>query len=292
MERIPFNFVPPPLLVRFSRSFYGVAQKFERHMPGLRLAMSQAEFRMSPLEYLSMCMASLLFTFGLFLLLASFSTAFGVPWTFVPIAALMVTLFAFMQQTLYPKLVASRRVKDVEKNLLAALQDIYVQLNSGIPLFSILVNISKGDYGEVSKEFDRVVKEVNAGKSQVDALEDLALRNPSVLFRRSVWQLVNGMKEGSDISSLIAEVIRAVSDEQLTQIQRYGGQLSPLALFYMLIAIIAPSLGTTFIIILSSFINLSPLMTKLVFYGLLVLTMFFQVMFLGMIKTRRPSLLT
>jgi uncharacterized membrane-anchored protein len=86
-------------------------------------------------------------------------------------------------------------------------------------------------------------------------------------------------------------VIQAVSDEQVMQIQRYGGQLSPLALFYMLIAVIAPSLGITFIILLSSFIALSEATTKAVFYGLLIITFFFQILFLGMIKTRRPTLM-
>jgi len=117
------------------------------------------------------------------------------------------------------------------------------------------------------------------------------VRNPSLLFRRSLWQIVNGMKTGADIGRLIEDVMNGISDEQLTQIQKYGGQLSPLALFYMLIAVIAPSLGTTFIIVLSSFIALEAQFVKIIFYGILVMTLFLQFMFMGMIKARRPSLM-
>ncbi|MEK6861212.1 MAG: type II secretion system F family protein [Nanoarchaeota archaeon] len=291
MIKIPFSFVPPKLLFKLSKFFYGVAEKIERKYPNLTIYLNQAEAKLTAIEYLSMCLISDIFFFIFILIISLFSLYFGATILTAIIFSIVVTLFVTMQQFAYPRLIASRRVREIEKNLMPALQDILIQLNSGIPLFNILVNISSGDYGEISSQFNEAIKEINAGRPQLDALEDIAVRNPSILFRRVLWQLVNGMKEGADISSLITEVIRSVADEQLIQIQRYGGQLSPLALFYMLIAIIAPSLGVTFIIILSSFIALSTLTTKVVFYSLLVMTMFFQIMFLGMIKTRRPTLI-
>ena len=104
-----------------------------------------------------------------------------------------------------------------------------------------------------------------------------------------MWQIVNGMKAGSDISNVISEVINSLGEEQLIQIQRFGSQLNPLAMFYMLIAVIVPSLGLTFVIILSSFIALGEGTTKLIFFGLLTLTIFLQFMFVGVIKARRPN---
>lgn len=290
--KIPFSFVPPALLYKYARIFYGVAERINKKLPSLAVHLNQAEASVTPIDYLSMSIASdIVFAVFLFILTLFVVLSFDANLLIPPLFTLVVTLFVLVQQIAYPKLKASRRIKEVEKNLIPALQDMYIQLNSGIPLFTILVNIANGDYGEISTEFSAAVREINAGRPQIDALEDLAVKNPSILFRRTLWQLVNGMKEGADISSLIAEVIRSVNDVQLTQIQKYGGQLSPLALFYMLIAIIAPSLGVTFIIILSSFVSLSALATKLVFYGLLIISVFFQILFLGMIKTRRPSLL-
>jgi len=166
-----------------------------------------------------------------------------------------------------------------------------VQLNSGVPLFDILVNISKGDYGGVSKEFSMAVKEINAGKPQIETLEEMAAINPSLFFRRAVWQLVNGMKSGADMSGIVNEIINLLSEEQILQIQKYGSQLNPLAMFYMLMVVIAPSLGMTFLIILSSFISLSEPATKLVFWVLYGIVIFFQIMFMGIIKSKRPNLL-
>ena len=292
MIRIPFAFLPPAVLLQFSRFFLGLAEKLEPRFHFLALNLEQTEARLRPIDYISMCMASVVVFFSFLLAICFVIIGFGVP-LFISIpVVLFVSLFVFMQQMAYPKLVASRRIRGIEVNLLPALQDMYIQLNAGVPLFNILVNISNADYGGVSEEFTKSVKEMGAGRAQVDVLEEMAVRNPSILFRRALWQLVSGMKEGSDISSLIKEVMQAVSDEQVTQIQRYGGQLSPLALFYMLIAIIAPSLGITFVIILSSFISLGEGTTKAIFYALLIITLFFQIMFLGMIKTRRPTLIS
>jgi hypothetical protein len=99
------------------------------------------------------------------------------------------------------------------------------------------------------------------------------------------------MKSGSDMARVINEVIISISEEQVLQIQRYGSQLSPMAMFYMLVAVILPSLGMTFLIILSSFIALSGGALKIVFWGLFGLVLFFQFMFLGIIRSRRPNLL-
>ncbi len=291
MIKIPFSLLPAKVLYRFARHYLGLAQKIERSYPSIEIYLNQAEAKIKSIDYISMCLVSLTFFAAVIFLLSLISLMFGASFYLPPLLTVVFTSFVFMQQMAFPKLTAVRRIKEIDKNLLPALQDMLVQLNSGIPLFNILANIARGSYGAISVEFKNAIQEINAGKNQIDALEDIAVKNPSVLFRRTIWQLVNGMKEGADIASLIKEVMRAVGDEQLTQIQRYGGQLSPLALFYMLIAIIAPSLGVTFIIVLSSFVSLSPVITKTLFYGLLGFTLLFQVMFLGMIKTRRPALL-
>jgi len=106
-----------------------------------------------------------------------------------------------------------------------------------------------------------------------------------------MWQIINGMRTGSNMSSVIKISIENLSEEQLIQIQQYGAQLNPLAMFYMIIAVIVPALGVTFIMIMSSFLNMTPLLTKTIFWGLLAGLFFLQLMFMGMLKTRRPNLI-
>lgn len=294
MFKIPYSILPIKVLKKSSSIFLGFGRSLEKNFPFLKLHLKQAEVDFSVKEYLSMCLFSgiLFFVFfGFFFILILSVAGVQKPFPFGLIISIIVTLFVFLQQLTYPKIYSNKRVKDIEKNLLAALQNMLIQLNSGVPLFDILVNLSKGNYGEISKEFQKVVKKINAGTPQIETLEEMATLNPSLFFRRAIWHLVNGMKAGADMSDVIKEMVSLLAEEQILQIQKYGSQLNPLAMFYMLVVVIAPSLGMTFLIIISSFISLSETATKLVFYGLFGIVVFFQIMFIGIIKSKRPNLL-
>lgn len=296
MFKIPFSILPMGTLKKVFRLFLGVGEPMTSMFPFLKMDLKRAEIDLEAREYISMCICSNVFFFlffsiiimiGLFLFPAGKIKSLP----FVLTGLVFLIFFMFLQQVNYPKLLTNRRIKNLEKNLLPVLQNIMIQLNSGVSLFDVFVNISRGEYGEISKEFAKAVKEINAGKPQVEALEEMAVVNPSLFFRRALWQLVNGLKAGSDVSVVMGEVINALSEEQVIQIQKYGGQLSPLAMFYMLIAVIIPALGMTFLIVISSFVSVSGFATKLIFWGLYGMVFFFQIMFLGLIRTRRPSLL-
>ena len=82
-----------------------------------------------------------------------------------------------------------------------------------------------------------------------------------------------------------------MNEEQLIQIQNYGNKLNPSIMFYMLSTIILPALAITFLTIISSMINLNKFTTMGMFAGLFVFVVVMQVMFLGVIKSIRPSLL-
>lgn len=295
MIKVPYSVVSPQVLKRWSTKIEGISNRLKVFFPRLKANLKFAEFDIEDQDYLSMCLISsfiwIAFFFVLFLLvLAKFQLKNFPVVSFI--IALVFGLFIFIQQLNYPRLVASKRVRSIEQNLMAALQNILIQINSGVPLFDTLVNIAYGSYGEISVEFKKAIKRIAAGEDEISALEEIATLNPSTFFRRSIWQLVNGMKAGGDISRVLEDVIHALSEEQLISIQKYGSQLNPLAMFYMLIAVIMPALGITFIIVLSSFVSLSEDITKAIFYFLIGFVAFFQIMFLGVIKSRRPNLMT
>lgn len=294
MIKIPYAFLPPTVIMKGSKLFVGRAKRLSPMFPFLGLNLRQSGIKEPSEKYLAMCMfastiffifISLVFTFMLLVFRMENALIVG------PMISFVFSIFVFVQQVFYPKMLSRKRIRNIEQNLLPALQNVLIQLNSGVPLFDILTNIASGDYGELSKEFDKAVRDINAGRNQVDALEEIASNNPSTLFRRAVWQIVNGMKAGANMGGVMTEIINALGEQQLIQIQNYGSQLSPLAMFYMLVVVIIPSLSVTFIIILSSFIALSTSMTKIAFWGLLVFVIFMQIMFLGVIKSRRPNLL-
>lgn len=245
-------------------------------------------------EYLAVCLKSAITTFIFAYIISSFLLFLGRVQFFYLLSLFLAFLFVgfiYLSQVNYPKLYNSRKQKEIERNLIPALQDMLVQLNSGIPLFNIIVNISSSGYSLLSEEFAKAARKINTGVPQIEVLEEMGERNSSVFFRRTIWQISNGMRSGSDISIVVKESVHALNDEQMIQIQNYGNKLNPLIMFYMLVSIILPALSITFVTIISSLIGLSEATSMALFAVLFVGVILVQISFVGVIRSLRPSLL-
>ena len=273
--------------------FFKFPKKYKKPSK-LQQYLSKIDLEITESEYLSICYGSSVFSFIIFYALSStilVLTKVSLPFLYSAGIALVFAFFVMFSQMIYPKVFDSRRVKDIERNLIPALQDVLVQLNSGIPLFNILINIASSDYGPLSDEFKRAVKKINSGFPQIEVLEELSERNSSNFFKRTLWQISNGMRAGSDISIVIEESIKTLTEEQLLQIQNYGNKLNPLIMFYMVISVIIPALSIAFLTIISSMAGLPESLTTMLFISVFVFVMIVQIMFLGIIRSTRPSLL-
>ena len=256
--------------------------------------LAKAEVDITREEYLGIVARSTLM-FSIIAYIA-FSTAIfilkqGNPFLVPLIPTIAVGMFTSFSQINYPKILADKQQKGIERNLLAAMEDMLIQLSSGVPLFTILVNVSASGYGQLSLEFKKAVKKINAGFPQIEVIEELGKKNHSILFRKALWQISNGMKAGSNITEVVRDIIHSLNEEQFLQIQTYGNKLNTLIMFYMLISIILPALAITFLTIISSVVNLPEAITIGMFVGLYIMSILIQIMFLGAIRTAKPSLI-
>lgn len=281
----------------FSHPFIGVGSLLSRVSPHTTLYLQQSDidekYNINAREYLTVCffismVSSILLSIILALIL---SIGTGEFLTYVPIIGTAAGILMYIQLAMYPKLIVNRRVENMEKNLLFALRTILVQIRSGVPIFDAFVSIATGKYGHISDEFRRVIEKSRAGVPIVDVLEELAVRNPSIYFRRAIWQLLNAIKSGSDVGENLASIIESISKEQLIQIETYKSILNPLAMMYMMIAVIIPSLGITVMIIISTFPGMDMLGDESIFWMLLVGVVLMQFIFMNIIKSKRPNLL-
>jgi len=290
--KIPFTFSSPEILKKRTKNFANIFQRFK----GLKLReyLVNLDVDMTGSEYMGVCFRTFIFSFVIMLVVfSSVLFIFRLEYFYLYSlgGALLFSSFILFNQFNYPKVYNLKKTINVERNLISALQDVLVQLESGVPIFQIISNISSSDYGFVSYEFKRAVNQINSGISHIDALEGLIKRNSSAYFKRVLWQVSNGLRSGSDMSIVIKDIIDNLNKEQAIQIQSYGSKLNPLIMFYMLITVILPSLGITFLTIISSMLNLSSMTVMLIFVAIFAFVLLLQIMFLGMIKTRRPSLL-
>jgi len=290
--KIPFTFSNIETLKKRPNVFRGLVKHHK--YSALEDQLKQADSNINREEYLAIVWKTFFTVFLIALLITTTILVYSKAsrWYLLsPTISLAISGFIAFRQILYPRIYVNQKERNIERNLIPALEDMLVQLNSGIPLFSIMASISSSDYDALSIEFKKAVKKINAGMPQMEVLDEMGERNSSIFFRRTLWQISNGMKAGSDISLVIKDSIQSLNEEQILQIQNYGNKLNPLIMFYMLISVIMPALSITFLTIISSLVNLPKSMTILLFLGLFGVVIFIQVMFMGIIRTARPSLL-
>lgn len=288
MKRIPLVPVPMEKALKVAEKMRWVTQSMARLVPGLKRDLYQSEMKISDIDYVGVALFTSIFYS---ILMGSIVTLSGLIFmkTLDSMGLIVGILFFFISFyfiIFYPKIILKKRVRQLEKNLLFALRHMLIEVKSGIPLFDSLVGVSVG-YGELSDEFDNIVRNINAGRSQIESLNEASKRNPSLYFRRALWQIVNAIKAGSDIGTTLEVITNDLSEKQINEIKSYGQELNPWTMMYMIIAVIAPSLGVTFLIILSSFsgINIPQMIFPLILLGLFL----FQIFFMGFIKSKRPA---
>lgn len=291
IKSVPFVPFKLSIALKFSRFFLGLGGILEKLMPRLELTLNQAEFGFEGRQYAAIAIFSMIFWFSLIFSLFALLGAFLGLEQFLHInlaVSLTIGMLSFIYIVMYPNLVITRKMRSIEKSLLYGLRDMTIQIKAGVPLFDALASVSKKDYGKLTDECRECVKRISTGVSAPEALEEMTMKNPSRYFRRSMWQITNSLRTGSNLGETMDNIVTSIANDQKVEIRKYGSQLNPMAMMYMMLGVIIPSIGITFLIILSSFSGMP--VTKMVFWSILVVLLVFQIAFIGIVKSRRPSI--
>ena len=263
-------------------------QIIARRLPNLKHSLKKAGMNYKPEDFIKRTFLSAFYmTTGLVvslaLILAKFDVLKGIMVIFIPI--IFFILFSYLLKL--PDVKISKKEKGISKEIVFAGRHLIIELESGVPLYNALINISK-NYEVIGKYFKEIVNKVNLGTSMEDALTEAIEYIPSDNFRRLLWQILNSIRTGSDVAKSLESVLEQIAREQIIEVNKYSKKLNPFAMFYMIIAVILPTLGVTMLIVLSSFIEVNISLTILLVIAFLLA--FTQFMFLSIIKFSRPAI--
>jgi pilus assembly protein TadC len=258
-----------------------------RYFPQTKLKLRQAEINSEPHEFIKQVFTSAAYLtigvgFALFLMFAKFDKS---KWILLVVLPLFF-IFSFWYLTKLPDLKILKEAKEIDKEIVFAGKFLIIELNSGIPLHQVLMNIAE-NYGGIGRYFKKIVDDIDLGTETEDAINNAILTNPSDNFRKVLWQLSNSLRTGADISHSLDSVLDQIGRKQIIEVERYGKKLNPIAMFYLMMAVIIPSLGMVMGVVFASFVNIHlPLAALLV---IAILFGFFQFMFYATIKSNRPA---
>lgn len=280
-------------LYNTSKPFVGIAQKIERIVPNLEWDLERSGIHVEPLTFISiavyMAFSVGFASFAGILLPAYFTGKMDIGLPLAIIASVGLSVFMVFYMIMMPKVKIKKRGAMIEKNLSYALKDLEIQTGAGIPIFDAIVHVANGGYGECSEEFRQVIKNVESGESVIHSLDEVGMHTASPFLRRIIWQIVNSMYAGSDVSSSLKSISDDLTREKETRIKAYGQEMNLWSLMYMLMIIVLPSQGITLLIILSTLVDIFGALDKnIIFGGILVFMIMAQFMMIGFIKNKRP----
>ena len=265
-----------------------VFQRIAKTFPGLKIKLKQAGMEDKPEDFIKKTFVSAFYmttglVIALFLVLAKLNVLKGFLFFIVPIV--FIVMFFYMIRL--PDVKISKKEREISKEIVFAGRFIIIELESGVPLYNAMLNVSR-NYETIGRYFKEITDKVDLGTSMEDALDEAVEFIPSNDFRKILWQIINSIRTGSNVAKSLYSVMEQITKDQITEVNKYGKKLNPLAMFYMIIAVILPSLGITMLIILSSFIQFELSLTILI--ALAGFLGFVQFMFIAMVKFSRPAI--
>ncbi|MFH1682467.1 MAG: type II secretion system F family protein [Candidatus Woesearchaeota archaeon] len=264
-----------------------IIPRISRAFPGLDVKLKLADISDSPEEFIKKTlMSSLIVAGGLVFFLWMVLARLGNFGKFIFGSGPFVFLLLLFYFWRVPDAKIQKKQHDINSEIVFAGRFLIIELESGVPLYDAFKNLSK-NYKIIGKYFAEIVTKIDLGTQMEDALNESVEFTPSPNFRKILWQIVNSQQTGADMSTALRSVVEQITKEQLIEVQEYGRKLNPMAMFYMIIAVILPSIGITMFVILATFMDLTLELSVLLIISFFLA--FIQFMFYAMIKSSRPS---
>jgi len=143
------------------------------------------------------------------------------PFAYQALLFFITLAFPPLSYYFYLSYLESKRQLEIEEQLPAALFQI-ASFPKRAPMEKMLESVAKSDYGPLSEEFGKALKQIRSGLPVSQALEQMRLRNNSLLLNRAVSLLLSAYKSGADLSQAFKEVAEDVFQLQSLVKERSG----------------------------------------------------------------------
>lgn len=262
-------------------------------LPNLKSELDQSNIKAKKEDFIVICIfLSIMYALSVFLLMEILFNDLGQGLTenllMSAIVGVVIGFFSLFSTFNYPKLMVLKKVKSTDNALLFALRHILIKIKSGIPFFDAMVSISYNNYGQVSVEFRKIIKDIQAGTPEVEALEKISMLNPSFFFRKFVWQVTNSLRAGTDIETALSVIVKNLQEDRYIKIKEFGNKLSPIALMYIIFTVIFPTIILTIFSITSFFFEIE--IGSSLFFIVPAVLGIFNLFFMSIINSSMPPL--
>lgn len=215
-----------------------------------------------------------------------FILTFKLSFFFVPLGFIISFFFMFYVLMNKPQYSLFKTEKYIEGEIVSMIRFLVLEIKTERSIYRALINTSE-NFVITGIYFDEIIDRVKLGKTLEQAINEAVELCPSSHLRNVYWQLLNSLQTGSDITISLSVLLDDIVEEQKIRIEEYGRELNALSLFYMMVAIIVPTVGFTIVSAILTFVGFPiPLGLLITLWVVLTLVQYF---FLMMSSSRRPA---
>jgi len=184
-----------------------------------------------------------------------------------------------------PEIKVIKSKKRIDSEITSAISFLVLDLKANAPVFDALQNLSD-NFEEIGTYLKDITTRIKLGSSMEATLNESVELVPSENLRVLLWQLINHLQTGADITKTLETIVKEIVERQKIEFKKYGKRLNVLSLFYMIVAIILPTIGFTMIAAALIFMGIK--MSVGIVVGFWVIFTVSQLMFLAMSGGNRP----
>lgn len=263
-----------------------VANKVASLFPGLKADLRRARSSQTPAQFVkaglkTSSLYAFLFTMLFFFVLKKAEQPLVL---LVPIySVLFILIFKYSFLTIQSQI--KKRQREIDREVAFIGRYLLVKLYSGRPLLNALIETSSGK-GIASTYLKEIVNDISTGSTIEDALQSAMVYSPSEKLKKILFHINNALQLGIDVTGPLESVLEEILQQEQLEIKKYSKKLNTLVIFYMLVAIIVPSLGTSMFLVVSSLLSLPVGFTSLII--VLSLIIILQFVFITLFRSIRP----
>jgi len=279
-----------PFSERLAGIFYAPlkrpAIRFAKFFKGMNEDLYRANLKITPEQYAALMM-------GVGIVIAVFvvfiMVLLRIPFLFVLLGGIAGFGVSLMLIRTQPKRMAKARVGEINRLIPYALRHMATQLSSGIGLPETMTSVSRADYGTISEEFERSIRDMHSGMSMEEALTSMDRRVESEPLRRATRQIQRTLRTGGDLAKTLNSLADETAFEMRMKLRDYTQSLNLITMIYMFASAVIPAMLMVVIMISGTRGGggITPQTAGIIY---LVLLPFMLMYFVMMIKRFEPRL--
>jgi len=126
-----------------------------------------------------------------------------------------------------------RRIRKIDQRFPDFVRDLAESRRAGMTFTKAIMNSSKGNYGLLTPEIQKIARQISWGSSVEDALDSFAKRVNTKLIKRTISLIIEASRSGGHVADVLDAASKDAREIKLLESERRASLMSYVAIVYV-----------------------------------------------------------